>query len=153
MKQLTLKLVFVVVLLVCLCEFAGAQSATNDDIEWLEEEEFTLYWGEEVNASGYLITAQDFSPSYAFDSDYDYVMLSVLSRNKESWSAILALNNSDIPDYYTFENLINITALEVVTGNDIPSPYTTINVAIANQSVSGTKVVKKIDTIIAVEEH
>ncbi|MDW7731889.1 MAG: hypothetical protein SCH66_05610 [Methanolobus sp.] len=150
MKQFTL-LALVVVLLVCLCDHAGAQS-TTDDIEWLESEEFTLYWGEEINASGYLITAQDFSPSHAFDTDYDYVMLSVISKNSESLGAVLALNNSDIPDYYVFENLLNITAVEIVTGNDIPVPYTTISVALANRSMSETKVVKKIDATIAVEE-
>lgn len=139
-----------VVFLVCLCDHAGAQSTT--DIEWLESEEFTLYWGEEVNASGYLITAQDFSQSHAFDTDYDYVMLSVISKNSESWGTVLALNNSDIPDHYVFEGLLNITAVEIVTGNDIPVSYTTINVSLANQSLMETKVVKKIDSTISVDE-
>ncbi|TGC09175.1 DUF11 domain-containing protein [Methanolobus halotolerans] len=150
MRQLLFKPVLLVVL-VLLCGQAGAQS-TTDDIEWLEAEEFTLYWGEEVNASGYLITALDFSPSRASDTDTDYVMLSVMSNSSESWGTILALNNSDIPDNYVFDDRLNITAVEIITGNDIPVPYTTISVAIANRSLAQAKIVKKIDATISVVE-
>ncbi len=150
MKQLAFKLTLLTVLLVYLCGNAGAQS--TEEIEWLEAEEYTLYWGEEVNASGYFIKAQDFSPSRAFDVDTDYVMISVLSDDSESWGTILALNNSDIPDHYVFEDRLNVSALDIVTGNDIPVPYTNISVAIANQSATSSKVVKKIDATISVDE-
>ncbi|MBN2111332.1 MAG: hypothetical protein JW705_09670 [Methanosarcinaceae archaeon] len=153
MKQLFLKLTMVLVVLVCLCFHAGARSTTDDDIDWLGAEEFTLYWGEEVNASGYIITAEDFSPSRPSDVDTDYVMLSVVSEFSDSWGTVLALNNSDISDHYVFEDQLNITALEIITGNDIPAPYTTISVAIANQSVPFTTVVKKIDATIDVQER
>jgi len=150
MKQLAFKLTLFAVLLVYLCANAGAQS--TEDIEWLEAEEYTLYWGEEVNASGYFITAQDFSPSRAFDVDTDYVMISVLSDDSQPWGTILALNNSDIPDNYVFEDRLNVSALDIVTGNDIPVPYTNISVAIANQSATSSRVVTKINATISVDE-
>lgn len=150
MKQLAFKLTLLTVLLVYLCGNAGAQS--TEEIEWLEAEEYTLYWGEEVNASGYFIKAQDFSPSRAFDVDTDYVMISVLSDDSESWGTILALNNSDIPDHYVFEDRLNVSAVDIVTGNDIPVPYTNISVAIANQSATSSRVVTKVNATISVDE-
>lgn len=141
-------------LLVCLCSLASAESFTDDDgVEWLEAGEYTLYWGEEVNASGYMIKAADFSPSKAFDTDSDYVMLTVLSDRSESWQTILAVNNSNIPDNYIFGDRLNITALSVVTGNNIPVPYTNITVFLSNVSQTPTVVIEKIDKTIIVEEN
>jgi len=144
----------VLALLVCLCSLASAGSYIDDDgVEWLEAGEYTLYWGEEVNASGYMIKAADFSPSKAFDIDNDYVMLTVLSDRSESWQTILAVNNSNIPDNYIFGDRLNITALSVVTGNNIPVPYTNITVFISNVSQTPTVVIEKIDETIIVEEN
>ncbi|MDP2216109.1 MAG: hypothetical protein Q8J68_02315 [Methanolobus sp.] len=153
MKQVALRL-GMLALLVCLCSLASAESFTDDDgVEWLEAGEYTLYWGEEVNASGYMIKAADFSPSKAFDTDSDYVMLTVLSDRSESWQTILAVNNSNIPDNYIFGDRLNITALSVVTGNNIPVPYTNITVFLSNVSQTPTVVIEKIDKTIIVEEN
>ncbi len=144
----------VLALLVCLCSLANAESFTDDGgVEWLETGNYTLYWGEEVNASGYMIKAADFSPSKAFDTDSDYVMLTVLSDRSESWQTILAVNNSNIPDNYIFGDRLNITALSVVTGNNIPVPYTNITVFLSNVSQTPTVVIEKIDKTIIVEEN
>ena len=141
---------------ICLCSFAGAESnsesSSDDDLEWLDAEEYTLYWGDEVNSSGYLISAVDFSPSRPSDSDNDYVILSILTNRSESWSTILALNNSDISDHKNFEDRINISVLEVITGNDIPAPYATISVSISKEDVHIVPIVKWIDATISVEE-
>jgi uncharacterized repeat protein (TIGR01451 family) len=152
MRQIALRMG--VLLLICLCSLASAESYIDDDgVEWLEAGEYTLYWGEEVNASGYMIKAADFSPSKAFDTDSDYVMLTVLSDRSESWQTILAVNNSNIPDNYIFGNRLNITALSVVTGSNIPVPYTNITVFISNVSQTPTVVIEKIDKTIIVEEN
>jgi len=156
MNQILTKLICLLMVTICLCGFAGAESnsdtSSDDDLEWLDAEEYTLYWGDEVNSSSYLINAVDFSPSKAFDSDNDYVVLSVLTNRSESWSTILALNNSDISDYKNFDDRINISVLEVVTGNDIPTPYATISVSISKEDVHIAPVVKWIDATISVEE-
>ncbi|WP_292463844.1 hypothetical protein [Methanolobus sp.] len=153
MRQIALRM-GVLALLVCLCSLANAESFTDDGgVEWLETGNYTLYWGEEVNASGYMIKAADFSPSKAFDTDSDYVMLTVLSDRSESWQTILAVNNSNIPDNYIFGDRLNITALSVVTGNNIPVPYTNITVFLSNVSQTPTVVIEKIDKTIIVEEN
>ncbi|MEA1984131.1 MAG: hypothetical protein U9N13_00575 [Euryarchaeota archaeon] len=108
----------------------------NDDIEWLEPEEHTLYWGDKINTSGYLISASDFSLAGPTDSNNDYVMLSILTDRSEEWSSILALNTSEIPSTETFNDRLKIEALEVVTGNDIEAPYATIGVSVANISTT-----------------
>ena len=153
MKQVALRL-GVLALLVCLCSLASAESFTDDDgVEWLEAGNYTIYWGQEVNASGYLIKAADFSPSKAFDIDNDYVMLTVVSNRSESWQSLLAVNNSNIPDNYIFGNLLNVTALSVVTGNNIPVPYTNISVFLANLTDARDIVIEKVDATIKVEEN
>ncbi len=108
----------------------------NEDIEWLEPEEHTLYWGDEINISSYLISASDFSLAGPTDSNNDYVMLSILNDRSEEWSSILALNTSEIPSTKTFNDMLKIEALEVVTGNDIEAPYATIEVSVANISTT-----------------
>jgi hypothetical protein len=119
-------------MLMNLCVIAGAQS---DELDWLDSQEYTLYWGEEINHSGYLIKAADFSPAKPTDNENDYVFLSIKSIYGDSWSVILA-NNTDISNNTVFDDRLNITAFEIVTGNDIPSPYTTLSVAISNSTGS-----------------
>ncbi len=145
------RFILVAVLSMSLCIVAGAQ--TQNDAEWLGAEEYTLYWGDQVNHSGYFIKVVDFSPSRPWDVDTDYVMLSITSTHEESWSAILGLNNSYIPDKVVFDKRLNITALEVVTGTNIPSPYTKLSVAVKNQTISDPRMVKWIDTTLKVSEE
>lgn len=155
MNQSLIKLVSLLMTIICLCGFAGAEdsdSSSDDAIEWFDAEEYTLYWGDEVNSSNYLISAIDFSPSKPSDSDNDYVILSILTNRSESWSTILALNNSDISDYKNFEDRINISVVEIVTGNDIPAPYTTISVSISKEDVHTVPVIKWIDATLSIEE-
>ena len=59
MKQQIFLFIGLTVLLSHLCIIASAQSS---DVEWLTAEEYTLYWGDEVNHSGYFIKAEDFLP-------------------------------------------------------------------------------------------
>lgn len=132
MRQRIVLFIGLAVLLLSSCVVAGAQS---DEIEWLDAQEYTLYWGDEINHSGYLITASDFSPAKPTDNENDYVMLTVSSIYHDSWGAILA-NNTEISNNSVFDDRLNITALEIVTGNDIPAPYTTLNVAISNSTGS-----------------
>jgi uncharacterized repeat protein (TIGR01451 family) len=115
------------------CIIAVAQS---NDVEWLDSEEYTLYWGDEVNHSGYIITAVDFSPAKATDDENDYVFLTVDSVYGDSWGAILANNTAMIGNNTVFDERLNITSIEIITGNDIPSPYTTISVCISNSTGS-----------------
>ncbi len=150
MRQRSLLIIGMAVLLMELCIVAGAQS---DEVEWLDAQEYTLYWGDEINHSGYLIKAGDFSPSKAFDVDTDYVMLSISSVHHDSWGAILAVNNSQISNSTEFDDRLNITAIEVVTGNDIPSPYTTISVAVSNSTGTLPVTVKWIDATLGSEER
>lgn len=133
MRQRILLFMVLAATLIFLCVVAGSQS---DDIEWLDSEEYTLYWGEEINHSGYMIKAADFSPAKPTDYEGDYVFLTVSSIYGDSWSAILANNTGDISNNTVFDDRLNITALEIVTGNDIPSPYTTLSVAISNSTGS-----------------
>lgn len=132
MWQRKLLLIGLAVLLVNFCIIAGAQS---DDDDWLEPQEYTLYWGDSINHSGYIIKASDFSPAKAFDTENDYVMLTIDSIYGDSWGAILA-NNTDFSNNTVLDDRLNITALEIITGNDISIPYTTISVKIANSTES-----------------
>jgi hypothetical protein len=40
---------------VAMCIDIATAQIEEEDIEWLDAEEYTLYWGDQVNASGYLI--------------------------------------------------------------------------------------------------
>ncbi|WP_340818477.1 hypothetical protein [Methanolobus sp. WCC4] len=130
MWQRRLLLIALTVLLMNFCIVAAAQS---DDVEWLDAEEYTLYWGDEINHSGYLIKASDFSPAKAFDTENDYVVLTIGSIYDDSWMAILA-NNTEFSNNTAFDDRLNVTALEIITGNDISSPYATISVKVANST-------------------
>ncbi|WMW22724.1 hypothetical protein RE476_02575 [Methanolobus mangrovi] len=137
------------VLLVNSCIVAGAQS---DETEWLDAQEYTLYWGDEINHSGYLITASDFSPAKPTDDENDYVMLTISSIYHDSWGAILA-NNTGISNNTVFDERLNITAIEIITGNDIPVPYATLSVAIANSTGSLPVKIKWMDATFEFEER
>ena len=137
------------VLLINSCIVAGAQS---DETEWLDAQEYTLYWGDEINHSGYFITASDFSPAKPTDDENDYVMLSISSIYDDSWGAILA-NNTGISNNSVFDERLNITAIEIITGNDIPVPYTTLSVAIANSTGSLPVKIKWMDATFEFEER
>ncbi|WMW24870.1 hypothetical protein RE474_12415 [Methanolobus sediminis] len=150
MKQQIFLFIGLTVLLSHFCIVASAQS---DDVEWLDAEEYTLYWGDEVNHSGYLITAEDFSPAKAFDVDTDYVLLSIDSIYGDSWGAILSNNTGGLSNNTIFDDRLNITAIEIVTGNDIPAPYTVLSVAISNSTESVPIVVKKIDATLEFDEE
>lgn len=127
-----------------------ASSTDANDTEWLTPSEFTIYWGEKAEIDGYTITALDFSPSKPVDLPDDYVMLSIKSNTSRSWNAILALNNSVISNETILDGLVKLTAKEVVTGNDIPTPYATIEIAIANSS-SVIKPIPWINSVIRVK--
>jgi hypothetical protein len=150
MKQQIFLFIGLTVLLSHLCIVASAQS---DDVEWLDAEEYTLYWGDEVNHSGYIIKAEDFSPAKAFDVDTDYVMLTINSVYDDSWGAILGVNNTQITNNTVLDDRLNITAIEVVTGNDIESPYTILNVAISNSTGSLPIKVSWMDASLEFTEH
>lgn len=154
MNPVYLRIGCILVSLLCLSSLASAESFIDDDgLEWLEAGNYTLYWGQEVNTSGYLIKAADFSPSKAFDTDSDYVMLTVKSNRSETWQAILARNNSDIPDTHIFGDRLNVTVQSVVTGSNIPVPYTNISVYLANVTATQEVVIEKIDATISVDEN
>lgn len=127
-----------------------AYAADANDTEWLTPAESTLYWGEQIQIDCYTITALDFSPSKPVDLPDDYVMLKVKSNTSRSWSAILALNNTLIPNETILDGLVKLTAKEIVTGNDIPTPYATIEIAIANSS-SVSKPISWINSVIKVK--
>ncbi len=126
----------------------GNVAAAEEDIHWSEPEEITLYWGEEVNSSGYIIRADDFSTAGAFDVPYDHVMIAIENDRLEQWSCLLSLNNSDIPDTYTIEDRLKIQALRIVTGNDIPAPYTTLNITVSNKTLPSTTGISWINSTI-----
>ncbi|MDK2826953.1 hypothetical protein SAMN04488589_1819 [Methanolobus vulcani] len=150
MRQQLFLMIGLTVLLFHFCFVASAQSS---NVEWLAAKEYTLYWGDEVNHSGYYIKAEDFSPAKPTDVNTDYVMLSITSIYHDSWGAILGVNNTQISNNTAFDDRLNITAIEVVTGNDIESPYAVIDVAIANTTTSPLPtVVPWIDASLKVEE-
>ncbi|MBP1909105.1 hypothetical protein [Methanolobus bombayensis] len=149
MKQQLFLLIGLTVLLFSLCIVASAQS---DDVEWLEAEEYTLYWGDEVNHSGYLIKAEDFSSAGPSDDENDYVMLTITSMYDDSWGAILSNNTGGLSNNTAFDDRLNITALEIVTGNDIASPYTVLSVAISNSTESIPKTITRMDATFEFDE-
>lgn len=133
MLKQTVLIIVLAVLFIHICEVASAQSGK---VEWLDSEEYTLYWGDEINHSGYYIKAADFSPAKPTDNENDYVFLTITSIYGDSWSAILANNTGMLTNNTIFDDRLNITTEEIVTGNDIPSPYTIISVCISNSTGS-----------------
>ncbi len=121
-----------IILAILILALANAPIAAEENGNWEERVNHTLYWGDSIDVNGSLITANDFSKAKPFDVDTDYVMLTVLSESSEEWNILLSVNNSNIPDSKIIDGRLNITALEVVTGNDISSPYTKIGVSIFN---------------------
>lgn len=69
-----------------------------------------------------LIAAHDLSQARPFDIDTDHVMTTVLSENSEGWNVLLPINSNDIHSNNIIDGRLTITALELVTGNDIPPP-------------------------------
>ena len=116
-------------LAVCI-DVASAQ-IDEEEIEWLAGTEYTLYWGDQINSSGYVIESLEYSTPRYSDVPEDYVMLSILSNTSESWSTILSVNNSQIPSYDVFDSKLKIEVTDVVTGIDIPTPYSEIKVYLA----------------------
>ena len=111
-----------------------ATAQIEEDIEWLDAEEYTLYWGDQVNASGYLIESLEYSTPRYSDVPDDYVLLSILMTNtSKSWSTILSVNNSNIPGYDIYDNKFKIEMVDIVTGINIPSPYSKIKVYLAKE--------------------
>ncbi|MDF1534503.1 MAG: hypothetical protein P1P69_08400 [Methanosarcinaceae archaeon] len=107
---------------------------TEDEIEWLDAEEYTLYWGDKVNVSGYIIESIEYSTPRYSDVPDDYVLLSILMTNtSKSWSTILSVNNSNIPGYDIFDGKFKIEVIDIVTGINIPSPYTKIKFYLAKE--------------------
>ena len=116
------------------CINVASAQIEEEDIEWLDGVEYTLYWGDRVNASGYLIESLEYSTPRYSDVPDDYVFLSILMTNtSKSWSTILSVNNSDIPSYDIFDDKFKIEVVDIVTGIDIPSPYTKIKVNLAKE--------------------
>ncbi len=136
------------IILIFILLAAGNIAIAEEGTQWLDSEEFTLYWGEEVNSSGYIIKATDFSAAGAFDVPYDHVMLSIKSNRFEQWNCLLSLNNTEIPDTYIIEDRLTIQALKIVTGNDIPAPYTKINVTVSNTTLPSVNSVSWINSTI-----
>ncbi|ABE51301.1 Hypothetical protein Mbur_0299 [Methanococcoides burtonii DSM 6242] len=121
-----------ILLLIFILALTNTPTAAEDNGNWEEQINYTLHWGESVDVNGSLIKAHDFSRARPFDIETDYVMLTILSESSEEWNVMLSTNSSDIPVSKIVGGRLNITALEVVTGNDIPTPYTKIGVSIFN---------------------
>jgi len=144
-------MLFAAVMVTCLLLLQQPVTAKGtEDTQWLTPLNITLYWGEQVRIDGYTITAQDFSPSKPVDLPDDYVMLNVKSNASRSWGAILALNNTMIPNETILDGSIKLSAKKIVTGNNIPTPYATIEVALANIS-SVSKPIPWINSVIRVK--
>ena len=119
---------------VAMCIDIATAQIEEEDIEWLDAEEYTLYWGDQVNASGYLIESLEYSTPRYSDVPDDYVLLSILMTNtSKSWSTILSVNNSNIPGYDVFDNKFKLEVVDIVTGINIPSPYSKIKVYLAKE--------------------
>jgi hypothetical protein len=145
-----ISLVALLALFTVIVTTASAQS-DEDDIEWLEGEEHTLYWGDEVNVSEYLITALEFSTPGPSDTNTDYVILSIVTGNGESRTSMLSVNNSNIEDSNIFDSRLRINATEVVTGNNIPTPYTTIEVFLAEETEDPYPLITWINVTVSME--
>ncbi|AKB84890.1 hypothetical protein [Methanococcoides methylutens] len=129
--QMRIHVCLIVLFAIAIC--ANTAIATSEeDPNWNKSVNYTLYWGDNIEVDGFLIKANDFSKARPFDVETDYVMLTIISDESDEWSALLAVNNSQIPDSGIFGERLNITAFEVVTGNDIPAPYTKIGVSTLN---------------------
>ncbi|MBN2488926.1 MAG: hypothetical protein JXA98_07860 [Methanosarcinaceae archaeon] len=124
----------------------------EDDIVWLEGEEHTLYWGDEVNVSEYLIKALEFSTPGPSDTTSDYVIISIITGNGESWTSMLSVNNSNIEDSNIFDSRLRINATEVVTGNNIATPYTTIEVYLAEETTDTYPLITWINVTVSMEK-
>lgn len=128
-----------IILAILTLALANAPIAAEENGNWEERVNHTLYWGDSIDVNGSLITAHDFSKAKPFDIDTDYVMLTILSESSEEWNVMLSTNNSRIPSNKIVGGKLNITALEVVTGNDIPAPYAKIGVSTFNFTKSETE--------------
>ncbi len=116
------------------CVNVASAQIEEEEIEWLDGVEYTLYWGDQINASGYLIESLEYSTPRYSDVPDDYVMLSILMTNtSKSWSTILSVNNSNIPSYDTFDNKFKLEVVDIVTGINIPSPYSKIKLYFAKE--------------------
>ncbi|NOR49262.1 MAG: hypothetical protein GQ533_14670, partial [Methanosarcinaceae archaeon] len=61
-------------------------------------------------------------------------MLFILMTNtSKSWSTILSVNNSNIPSNDTFDNKFKLEVVDIVTGINIPSPYSKIKLYLAKE--------------------
>lgn len=63
------------------CVNVASAQIEEDEIEWLDGVEYTLYLGDKVNASGYLIESLEYSTPRYTDVPDDYVMLSIVVTN------------------------------------------------------------------------
>ena len=109
-------------------DIAAAQT-DEEGIEWLDGTEYTLYWGDQVNASGYSIKSLEYSTPRYSDVPDDYVVLSIsMTNTSKSWTTILSVNNSAIPSNDTFDDKLKVEVVDIITGIEIPSPYSKIKV-------------------------
>ena len=131
---LTLAIFTIFAISVAMCTDIATAQTEEEDIEWLDAGEYTLYWGDQVNSNGYLIESLEYSTPRYTDVPNDYVMLSILMTNtSKSWSAILSVNNSNIPSYDTFDGKLKVEAVDIVTGINIPTPYSKIKLYLAKE--------------------
>ncbi|MFP4655389.1 MAG: BatD family protein [Methanohalobium sp.] len=116
---------------------ADDENTTNDNnmSKWLHKGNYTLYWGDEINVSGYDIKADDFSKASEF-SDIKHVVISV-ENSTTSWKSILSVNNTTVQpdssynnntDSKIFNGSLKVTSFEIVNNDSIPTPYTKIAV-------------------------
>ncbi|UGV41178.1 hypothetical protein J7W08_02405 [Methanococcoides orientis] len=126
-----IKICLIILFAIILCANTAIASS-DENTNWNDSVNHTLYWGDSIEVDGFLIKANDFSKARPFDIETDYVMLTINSDDSEEWSALLSVNNSQIPNTKIFGERLNITAFEVVTGIDIPAPYTKIGVSTLN---------------------
>ncbi len=152
MKREFIRLIWILLFILCFTSHASAGPLIDNETEWLKLGEYTIYWGQEINASGYLIKASDFSPSMAFDMNDDYVMLKIRDNQSNSWGAILSVDNTKIPDHCIFGGRLNVSVHSVVTGSNIPVPYTNISVFLANISEPQPVTIERIDEMVEMKE-
>ncbi|HJH30489.1 MAG TPA: hypothetical protein C5S51_12535 [Methanosarcinaceae archaeon] len=136
------------------CVNVASAQIEEEDIEWLDAEEYTLYWGDQINSSGYFIKSFEYSTPRYSDVPDDYVMLSILMANtSKSWITILSVNNSNIPINDTFDDKLKVEVVDIVTGINIPSPYSKIKLYLAKE-LSPEEYLKRtwINTTISMEK-
>ncbi|MBU4223404.1 MAG: DUF11 domain-containing protein [Euryarchaeota archaeon] len=130
--------------------------------EW-EEHNAILKWGESVSVSGYNITAMDFRPGTVEEitnktkciiepDPYkrkiwgcdDYVFLTVFKNGDHVLDAALTERNHTFVDgaeffnetvYKEGDSSLKITALEVITGKYIPTPYAKLRILVKNNEL------------------